>query len=96
LHPDQTVNIQGVTLLGTTLDTETVHAGAALLTAGYADDHAKTRAAYVVSLAFIRINTKEISLSVVHPFEDAKSVTWTNQKLLDWISNIQQANLGMQ
>jgi hypothetical protein len=84
--------VQGVTLLGTILDAETVHAGTVLLNAGYADEHTKTQAAYVASFAFMRIGTKEISLSVVHPFDDAKSVTWTNQKLLGWISNIQQAN----
>jgi hypothetical protein len=92
LHPDQTVNVQGVTVLGAILETKTVHAGAVLLNAGYTDEHTKTQATYVASFVFMRIGTKAISLSVVHPFDGAKSVTWTNQKLLDWISNIQRAN----
>ena len=92
VEPSVSVKAGGATILGTTLEKENVFASCAILNFKWANGQAQVDMPFAVALSWLRIGKHQVELGVLYPFRDATSVTSANQKMLDWIAEIQKRN----
>ena len=88
--PDQNLGFQGATILGTVVDTPTAYAWSILVELAQSKGEANTAVPLAATSGFVRVGTRQISLSVVNPFENGGSIEWANRMMAQWIREIQR------
>ena len=92
LDPTTSVKANGMSVLGNILDKETVFAVSAILNITWSDGRTQADMPFAVSLAWMRFGKQQAEIGVLYPFRDATSMTSANQKLLEWIGEIEKRN----
>ena len=92
IEPSVSVKANGMSVLGTILDRETIFAGSAILSIAWSDGQTQADMPFAVSFAWMRFGKQQVEVGVLYPFRDATSVTSANQKLLEWIGEIEKRN----
>ena len=92
IDPGISVRASGMSILGTILDKDRVHAGCMLVNFAWSDGQTQVDMPFATSFAFMRLGKRQVEVGVMYPFRDATSVTAANQKLLEWLEEIERRN----
>ena len=90
--PSVTVKMGGMEFLGTVLSTERVYASALLVNFNMSDGTRDAAMPFVASVAWMRLGKQQVEVSVMYPFQDAKSIETANRMLLTWVKEIERQN----
>ena len=92
VEPSVSVKAGGATILGTTLEKENVFACCAIVNFKWANAQAQVDIPFAAALSWLRIGKHQVELGVLYPFKDATSIASANQKMVEWIAEIQKRN----
>jgi hypothetical protein len=90
--PGTQVKVNGTSVLGTLLETEQVFAISMVINYTVSEGGTEVTMPFAVAHVFTRMDKRQVDVSLAYPFRSASDVSLANQKLLEWLKRIQEAN----